>query len=456
MRIAEWTTPGSDTVVGTANRTSTSNPQSKIRNPHFAAFSVIPLSADVAVIGAGAIGASTALHLSRLGLRVTVLEKEAGPAQHQSGRNSGVIHAGYNLKPGTLKARFCVEGSRQLRAYCRDRGIPMVEGGILILARTEAERATLAELRGRAQGNGVASRIVGEAEIAALEPHARGIEALHAPEGASFDAAAYVRSLLAEAMDGGVRVLYNTPVQGISDPSIDGGARGAVTIRTPGGGGGWGRVGGGSLTASVLVNCAGLQADRLAGRLAHDVRIIPFRGYYAELRPGRQHLVRSHIYAAPDLTFPFLGVHLSRRADGRVLVGPGAMLAFGREAYRFAHVQPFDLLGTLLWPGFYRLARTPRFRGLVRSEVMKSLFLKRIWAEACQLVPELAPGDLIRSFAGNRAQVVSRSGELVDDIVIRETPRAIHVLNAVSPGLTCSLPFGEHLAQLCREKLGAS
>ncbi|MGH7570103.1 MAG: L-2-hydroxyglutarate oxidase, partial [Gemmatimonadales bacterium] len=406
---------------------------------------VISQVADVLVIGAGAIGASTALHLSRLGLRVTVLEKEPGPARHQSGRNSGVIHAGYNLKPGSLKARFCVEGSRQLRAYCRERGIPMVEGGILILARTEAERGTLAELHRRAQGNGVQSRLVGEAEIGALEPHARGIEGLHAPEGASFDAAAYVRALLAEAMDGGVRVQFNTAMQAITDPSLDGrpAGRGGISVRTTAG----------VFTAGALVNCGGLHADRLAGSLARDVRIIPFRGYYAELRPARQPLVRSHIYPAPDLTFPFLGVHLSRRTDGRVLVGPGAMLAFGREAYRFAQVHLLDLLGTLAWPGFYRLARTPRFRSLVRSEAMKSLFVKRIWAEARQLVPDLEPGDLVRSFAGNRAQLVSRSGELVDDLVVRETSRAVHVLNAVSPGLTCSLPFGRHLAERCREKL---
>ena len=400
------------------------------------------LSPDVIVIGAGAIGASAALHLARAGVRVTVLEKEAGPAQHQSGRNSGVIHSGYNLKPGSLKAKYCVEGSRQLRAYCREHAISMFQGGILVVARTEAERTTLAELYRRAQANGVESRLVGEDDVRRIEPHATGIEALHAPEGASFDARAYVGSLLAQAGECGARVLYNTKVRAIrADP----GERGvAVQTKT------------GVVNGALVLNCAGLYADRLAGPVAADLRIVPFRGYYAELVPERRALVQSHVYAAPDLTFPFLGVHLSRRFDGRVIVGPGAMLAFGREAYRFAGVNGRDLAALATWPGFYRMLFQSRFRKLIRSEVMKSLSLKRIHAEAVCLVPALGKGDLVRSFAGNRAQVVNRAGELVDDIVVRESPRTVHVLNAVSPGLTCSLPFGAYLAQVCSSRLAAS
>src|SRR5437762_6377148 len=390
------------------------------------------MSPDVIVIGAGAIGASAALHLARAGVRVTLLEKESGPAQHQSGRNSGVIHAGYNLKPGSLKAKYCVEGSRALRQYCRERGIAMEQGGILIVARSDAERATLAELHRRAQANGVRTTRVDERGITELEPHARGIEALSAPEGASFDAPGYVAALLEDARAAGARVEFGVSVRRIVEP---GGTHPALVLTSDG-----------SREAGVVLNCAGLHADRLAGALAGDMRIIPFRGYYAELRPGRTGLIRSHVYAAPDLNFPFLGVHLSRRTDGRVIVGPGAMLAFGREAYRLAQVQPRDLLSTLLWPGFYRMMVQPRFRALVRSELMKSLFLGRIAAEARLLIPELEAGDLVRSYAGNRAQVVSRSGELVDDIVVRRSGRTVHVLNAVSPGLTCSLPFGSYLA----------
>jgi (S)-2-hydroxyglutarate dehydrogenase len=388
----------------------------------------------VLVIGAGAIGASAAMHLAQRGARVIVLEKEAGPAQHQSGRNSGVIHAGYNLKPGSLKARYCVEGSRRLRAYCRERGIPMVEGGILIVARTDAERATLAELHQRARGNGVQSRLVPEDEIQKIEPAARGIEGLHAPEGASFDSPAYVGALLADATAAGAQIRYGITVRGVSE--------GVVVDTTAG-----------RFACGVVLNCAGLHADRIAGPAADDLRIIPFRGYYAELVPERRDLVRSHVYAAPDLTFPFLGVHLSRRADGRVIVGPGAMLALGREAYGFFRVNLRDAVGTFTWPGFYRLLKQARFRSLIVSEVRKSLSLRAIWAEAQLLIPDLRSGDLVRSFAGNRAQVVSRAGEMVDDIVVRETPQAVHVLNAVSPGLTCSLPFGEHLAEKCMSKL---
>ena len=400
------------------------------------------MSPDVIVIGAGAIGASAALHLARAGARVTLLEKEKGPAQHQSGRNSGVIHAGYNLKPGSLKAKYCVEGSRALRQYCRERGIAMEQGGILIVARSDAERATLAELHRRAQANGATTTHVDERGITEIEPHARGIEALSAPEGASFDAPAYVTALLEDARAAGARVEFGVAVRRIVEP---GEAHRAASVLTSDG----------SREAGVVLNCAGLYADRLAGALAGDMRIIPFRGYYAELRPGRTDLIRSHVYAAPDLNFPFLGVHLSRRTDGRVIVGPGAMLAFGREAYRLAQVQPRDLLSTLLWPGFYRMMVQPRFRALVRSELMKSLFLAPVAAEARLLIPELEAGDLVRSYAGNRAQAVSRSGELVDDIVVRRGSRTVHVLNAVSPGLTCSLPFGSYLAQLCEQLRGA-
>jgi len=340
-----------------------------------------------------------------------------------------VIHAGYNLKPGSLKAKYCVEGSRALRQYCGERGIAMEQGGILIVARTDAERGTLAELHRRAQANGVRTTRVDERGIADIEPHARGIEALHAPEGASFDAPAYVAALLEDARAAGARVEFGVAVRRIVEQRV--------------------LTSDGSRDASVALNCAGLHADRLAGRVAGDLRIIPFRGYYAELRPGRTDLIRSHVYAAPDLTFPFLGVHLSRRTDGRVIVGPGAMLAFGREAYRLAQVQPRDLLSTLVWPGFYRMMVRPQFRALVRSELMKSLFLGRIAAEARLLIPELKADDLVRSYAGNRAQVVSRSGDLVDDIVVRQSGRTVHVLNAVSPGLTCSLPFGKFLADMC-------
>jgi L-2-hydroxyglutarate oxidase len=400
--------------------------------------------ADVIVIGAGAVGASTAMHLARQGFRVALFEKEQAPARHQSGRNSGVIHAGYNLKPGSLKATFCVEGNRRLRTYCKERGIPLNEGGALVIARTEAELAVLRELKRRADANEVSAFLLEAREFAGIERHARGLEALHAPEVASFDAEAYTRAVLNEAETDGARVEFGVRVQAIDDE----GKAGTRHVRL--------RCSAGTIEAAGVVNCAGLYADRLAGQLARDYRVIPFRGYYAELRPQRRDLVQSHIYSTPDLGLPFLGVHLSRRTDGRVIVGPGAMLAFGREAYTFAAFNLRDLWETVSWPGFLRLLGDSRFRALVRREVAKSLSLAAVCREAQLLVPELASGDLVRSYAGNRAQLVSRDGKLVDDIVVVETPRVLHVLNAVSPGLTCSLPFGEYLARRCAKLLASA
>jgi L-2-hydroxyglutarate oxidase LhgO len=246
-----------------------------------------------------------------------------------------------------------------------------------------------------------------------------------------------VQTLVADAARAGAEIRYGTRVRAIRETD-DG-----VAVRT----------GEGELRARAAVNAAGLFADEIAGALAPDMRIVPFRGYYAEVVPQRRDLVRSHIYAAPDLDFPFLGVHLSRRTDGRVIVGPGAMLAFGREAYSLASLKGGRLGRTLGWGGFWRMMARPEFRRLVTSEVAKSLRVERIRREAALLVPELARGDLTRSYAGNRAQQVAKDGKLVEDIVVRETPRAVHVLNAVSPGLTCSLPFGEHLAALTAKKL---
>lgn len=362
-----------------------------------------------------------------------MLEKEAAPGLHQSTRNSGVIHAGYNAKPGSLKARFCVEGNRRLREYCLSHGVAVREGGILVVAKSEGEISVLRQLGRRAAANGVKARMLDGAGLRGLEPHAAGVAALQAPEGASFDAAGYVAALVEDASKAGAVFRFGLAAREIREES------GRVVVHADGR----------SLHARSVVNCGGLNADRLAARLAEDLRVIPFRGYYAELVPPRRHLVGSHIYPVPDLELPFLGVHLSRRVDGRVLVGPGAMLAFGREAYRFHQFRSRDLADTLLWPGFYRLLARPAFRRLVAQEVLKSLRLDEIGREARALVPELRAGDLAASFAGNRAQLVSRDGNLVEDVVVRTTRRSVHVLNAVSPGLTCSLPFGEHVADEC-------
>jgi len=389
--------------------------------------------ASFLVLGAGAVGTATARALASRGQTVTVIEKEPAAALHQSGRNSGVLHAGYNLKPGSTKARFCRAGNRELRAYCEARGVALRQDGILVVAQRDDQRDVLAELERRAHGNDVDARLLdGEAAIRAIEPHATGVAALQAREGGSFDARAYVHALQSDAMCDGASFLYDTRALRIDENRI-------VTDK-------------GTLEADVVVNAAGLFADKMAGPLCPDMRIIPFRGYYAELAPHKRDLVRSHLYAAPDLAFPFLGVHLSRRADGRVIVGPGAMLALGKEAYHLLGFQGGGLGRTLGYRGFYKMMVKPEFRRLVRSEVVKSLSLGAIAREAAALVPGLTGADLRPSFAGNRAQMVDRDGALVDDIVVRTSAQAVHVLNAVSPGLTCSLPFGAHLADLA-EKL---
>lgn len=378
---------------------------------------------------------STARHLAQRNIRVLVLEKEGQPALHQSGRNSGVIHAGYNPKPNTEKARYCIEGNRELRAYCELKGIPMFVGGILVVARNSMEIETLQVLEERARANGTKVRMLEAGDIPEVEPYARGVSALHALDGGSFDAAAYVRALEADATRAGATFLYDCRVRAIEE------AESFPVVLAEGK----------TFRSRVVVSAAGLFADELAG--TSDMRVIPFRGYYAELVAERRGLVRSHIYAAPDLTFPFLGVHLSRRADGRVIIGPGAMLAFGREAYKFMSLRGGRLGKTLGWRGFWSMMIRPEFRRLIRSEVVKSLSLRAICREARLLVPELRPRDLVRSFAGNRAQLVDRRGRLVEDIVVRDTEHVIHVLNAVSPGLTCSLPFGRHLAGRAERKL---
>jgi len=392
---------------------------------------------EALIIGGGAVGMSAAYHLSEAGVDVAVLEKEAMPAMHQSGRNSGVIHAGYNPKPGSLKAQYCIDGNRELRAYCTERNIPVREGGIMILAQDDQDMEVVKELKRRGDANGAQVCILSEDEIKEREPYARGAGALLATEGASFDSHSYVQSLANDSVARGAHIYYGTQVKDIHEED-DG-----IVVDTNKG----------PFAGKTVVNAAGIYADKIAEDLSADMRVIPFRGYYAELRPDKLDLVNSHIYATPDLNFPFLGVHLSKRADGRVIVGPGAMLAFGREAYSFTSFKGGGLADTLTWPGFYRMMAKPEFQALIRSEIKKSVSVSAVAHEAMVLVPSLREEDLVKSYAGNRAQMVDRNGNLVDDIVVRETNRSVHVLNAVSPGLTCSLPFGRDLANKVMSKL---
>ncbi len=396
---------------------------------------------DLAIVGGGVIGCATMVGCmeSMPGISAVLLEREPELAMHQSGRNSGVVHVGYNQKPGTMKARFVVEGSRRLRQYCKDNGVGLNEDGILIVAKNEEEKAVLNELQQRGTSNGARVEIIDQARLRELEPHAAGIAALLAPEGASFDSRGYVMSLARKAQEQGAQFSFSEEVVDIREqPDF-------IELQTTR------RV----LRANCLVCAGGVYADRLAHKLGLglEYEMIPFRGEYHELVAERRSLVRSHIYPAPNLRFPFLGTHLSRTFDGRVLVGPGAVLALGRESYRRLDVNWKDLLAMMRTPGFWKLWLSADFRDVARTEWKKSLFSSAVLEEAQQLVPELKPGDLTEARSGIRAQLVSRSGTLVDDLVIEESARSIHVLNSVSPALTCSLPFADFLLSLVKKRL---
>lgn len=387
---------------------------------------------DVAIAGGGVIGCSVAraLILRYPELRIALFEKEPYLALHQSGRNSGVVHAGYNQKPGSLKSRLVVEGSRRLREFCRDRRIRLDVGGILIVAQTEADLSILRDLDSRGRANGANVSWIAGDRITDIEPHAVGIAALHAPDGGSFDARGYVLELAREAKSRGVQFHSGDRVTGLREAA-------SVEVRTP-------RH---SIDARVFVNAAGLQADRLARHLGagREYRVVPFRGEYCDLTPQAATLVRSHVYPTPNPAFPFLGVHLSRRVDGRVTAGPGAVLAAGREAYSVTEGNGRDLFEMASWPGFWRMMRTREFAVTAWRECRKTLFKSAVLAEARRLIPGLKRDALGRRWSGIRAQLVSRNGRLVDDLVIEETGRTVHVLNAVSPALTCSLAFAEEL-----------
>jgi len=374
------------------------------------------LDADVAVVGGGILGLASGRELlqRRPGLDLVVLERESELAQHQTGHNSGVIHAGIYYEPGSLKARLCVEGARDLYGYCEERGMPFEKRGKLIVARDEGELPRLDELERRGRANGVPGlRRLDARELREIEPHARGVAALHSPETGVVDFAAVARALAADVEAAGGRIELGDEV---TAPEVGRRARFAVF-------------------------CAGLEADRLAvaAGAGPDPRIVPFRGAYLRLRPDRAHLVRGLIYPVPDPSLPFLGVHLSRHVDGDVSLGPGALLA------------PTRLAHSLAWPGTWRMARRWWRTGL--SELAHAASTRRFAREAAAYVPELRPGDFERWYSGVRAQAVARDGTLVDDFVISETERALHVRNAPSPAATSALALARLIADRVEARL---
>ncbi|MEU6084190.1 L-2-hydroxyglutarate oxidase [Streptomyces sp. NPDC047108] len=389
---------------------------------------------DVLVIGGGIVGLSAAYAITRAapGTRVTVLEKENGPARHQTGRNSGVIHSGIYYRPGSLKARFAARGAAEMVKFCAEHDIPHEVTGKLIVATGRSELPRLHALVQRGRENGIPVRELGPSQIAEYEPRVRGLAAIHVGTTGVCDFGAVAARLASLVQDAGGRIRYGAQVRTI------GRRPGRVAVRT---------ADGAVLRAGALVNCAGLHCDEIA-RLAGDdpgMRIVPFRGEYYELVPERNDLVRGLVYPVPDPAFPFLGVHLTRGIEGAVHIGPNAVPALAREGYGRLTVRPRELAGTLAYPGAWRIARRHWRYGA--GELHRSLS-KHAFAQAVRrLLPDVADEDLTPAPAGVRAQAVLPDGTLVDDFLITQSPGMIHVLNAPSPAATASLPIGREIAR---------
>ncbi|WP_327696448.1 L-2-hydroxyglutarate oxidase [Streptomyces sp. NBC_00459] len=400
----------------------------------------IAYDCDVLVIGGGIVGLSTAYAITRAapGTRVTVLEKESGPAQHQTGRNSGVIHSGIYYRPGSLKAEYAVRGAAEMVKFCAEYGIAHAVTGKLIVATDRDELPRLHALVQRGRENGIPVRELGPSQIGEYEPEVQGLAGIHVGTTGICDYVAVARQL---AESSGAEIRYGAEVVRIDRrPDL------GVAVRTAGPGGGE------IVRGRVLVNCAGLYCDEVARLTGDDpgMRIVPFRGEYFTL--ARPELVRGLVYPVPDPAFPFLGVHLTRGIDGGVHIGPNAVPALAREGYGWGTVRVRELGATVAWPGSWRIAaRHWRYGG---GELRRSVSKKAFARAVRRLLPVVQDGDLVPAAAGVRAQAVLRDGTLVDDFLIREGARAVHVLNAPSPAATASLPIGREVARRALAVLG--
>lgn len=393
-----------------------------------------------AVVGGGIIGTSVARRLGRLrpAASVTLLEKESELAQHQTGHNSGVVHAGLYYTPGSLKARLCRRGASILRDYCAERDVPYDECGKIVVALDDAEERRLGDIMARAVANEVPGvRLLTATEMNRIEPHVRGVAGLHSPQSAIVDYAAVTRALADDAREAGATIRTRYEVTGLVQ------RHGEVLVRSSHG----------STDAfDQVILCAGLQADRVAQLAGDDAdpRIVPFRGEYHLLRPERRSLVKGLVYPVPDPRYPFLGVHLTRRVDGEVMVGPNAVLALAREGYGWGTVSLGDLREALVWPGFRRFARQHWRTGAL--ETAGSLSRRMFVAAARRYVPELTAADVVPGPRGVRAQALGRDGELVDDFRMTKRGNVLAVRNAPSPAATSSLAIAEHVVDLVLDR----
>ncbi|MFB9627238.1 L-2-hydroxyglutarate oxidase [Nonomuraea helvata] len=388
------------------------------------------MTEKIGVVGAGIVGLAVARELARTrGAEVTVLEKEPHVGAHQTGHNSGVVHAGIYYPPGSLKARLCREGVALLKEYCAAHALPYDEVGKLVVASNQAERPLLSALAERARANGVP----GIAELDALalreiEPHVVGVGAIHSPYTAICDFPAVARRLALDVAEMGGSVRLAHPVRGIRERS---GKVEVVAAKR-------------KFAFDRLVVCGGLGTDKVAEMAGHpgDVRIVPFRGEFYALRGEAKDLVRGLIYPVPDPRYPFLGVHLTRQIDGRVLVGPNAVLALAYEGYQWRNIRDFGRI--LSWPGTLRMAMAHWRTGI--KEAYGSFVKKAFLNGARRYVPELTAADLVRAPGGVRAQAVARDGRLLDDFVVDVHGNIVLVRNAPSPAATSSLAIARHIA----------
>ncbi len=387
---------------------------------------------SVGVVGAGILGLAVARELTIRfpGVSVTVFEKEGHVAAHQSGHNSGVVHAGVYYPPGSLKALLCRRGAAMTREFCQEHGVQLRELGKLIVAVSEQELPGLAEIERRSTLNQVPGiRRLSQAQIAEIEPHIRGLAALHSPSTAAVDYIAMCEELASAVKSSGGEVLLSTPVTGVRET--------ASGVRVSSAAAAW--------DFDYLIVCAGLSSDYFAANLGRsgDLRIVPFRGEYYELRPQVRDRVRGMVYPVPDPRYPFLGVHLTRHVDDTVNVGPNAVLALAFEGYRWTNVSLRDMARVARWPGTWQLARK-HWRSGVR-EISGSLSKRRYLANVRAYLPDLELPDLVKSKSGVRAQAVRRDGSLEDDFVLQADGRVLLVRNAPSPAATASLAIAEHV-----------
>ncbi|MXZ91943.1 MAG: L-2-hydroxyglutarate oxidase [Chloroflexi bacterium] len=396
---------------------------------------------DVAIVGGGIIGLSTAMQLLERSpdLNVAVIEKEELLAQHQTGHNSGVIHSGIYYRPGSWKARFCVGGKDRLIAFCDENEIEYDPCGKVIVATHESELGRLQDLYERGVANGVPDlQIVEPERLAEIEPHTQGVRALWAPHTGIVDYVRVANAYAGKFQSAGGDVFTGAAVQQARQTA------GETALETERG----------ALQAKHVINCAGLYADKLARMMGEetDVRIIPFRGEYYKLAESSHHLVKGLIYPVPDPRFPFLGVHYTRNIHGYVEAGPNAVLAWAREGYRKSNVSLSETAGALTFPGFWKMTARHWRTGMqeMHRSYRKSVFV----GDLQKLIPEIQASDLEPGGSGVRAQAVASSGAILDDFHILRGQKALHVLNAPSPGATSSLAIGEYLSDMAMEDFG--